>query len=117
MNKKVIVIASVILFLLFLYILGQQLINSLQAGYRLDQEMAKLANLQQQNQQLRSRLKEIQSPQFIEQQARDKLNLGRSGETMVIIPQDKIDQILGLSKKVEEIKIPNWQGWLKLFTR
>lgn len=115
MNKKVIIVVLLILFCLIIYLLGQQLANSLQADYRLDREMDKFARLQRENQQLRNQLKEVQSLRFLEEQARDKLNLSRVGETIIIIPQEQIEQVLKEAQKTEEIKLPNWQGWLKLF--
>ena len=57
------------------------------------------------------------SQDFIEQQARDKLGLAKEGETIVIIPEEKINQVLGMAKQVVEPRLPNWQGWLRLFWR
>lgn len=114
-KKIVFIIFFIIIFGLF-YALGSQIYDSLRSGDRLNQETKKLVNLQKRNMELKNKLSEVQSVGFIEEEARNKLGLAREGETVVIISQKEIDKVLGVEKKqVEEPKIPNWQGWLKLF--
>lgn len=92
-----------------------QIFSTLKAGDRLKEVTDNLQSLEVKNKELREKLEEVKKPEFIETQARDKLGLVKEGETLVIIPQEKIDEVLGMTKKIEEIKLPNWQGWLKLF--
>jgi cell division protein FtsB len=72
-----------------------------------DLERAKL-----QNQKLKGELSYVQTPQFIEEQAHDKLFLVKPGEQEVLIAPD-------LKNKNQPQKqaqnIPNWQKWLQLF--
>lgn len=117
LKRKVATIAVITLLLGLFYGLGRQVYSSLQAGNRLNVEAEELAKLQQKNTELKKKLVEVQSPQFVEKEARDKLNFTRPNETIVIIPQEEIDKILGIEERVEEIKIPNWQGWLRLFLK
>lgn len=115
MTKKIFLILLVVLLLGFLIKSGEQIYNSLQADKRLSDEIESLAKLQKQNSELKKRLAEVQGVAFIEEQARDKLNFSRPGETVVVIPQEEIDKILSLENPVSEIKLPNWQGWIRLF--
>lgn len=115
MNRKLIIVGVGIAVLAVLYSLGRQISDAMLAGNRLDQAASELSQLQKKNNELQGRLKEVQTIGFIEKEARDKLNLSRNGETVVVIPDSEISRVLGLSSKVEEIKLPNWQGWLKLF--
>ena len=94
---------------------GRQISTALDSGSRLDQAADQVNRLQEKNKQLKNKLSQVEQPDFIEEIARDKLNLARSSETMVIIQKEAISKILGLNQKIEEVKIPNWQGWLKLF--
>jgi cell division protein FtsL len=96
--------------------LGKQIGTALQAGKRLDTAAEEVDKLQQQNRNLREKLSDAQRYNFIEDIARNKLNMGKPGETVVVIPENALNQVLGAKKAVEEIKLPNWQGWLKLFT-
>ena len=108
-----VILTAVVLSGLF-YGLGRQLFSSLRGSRRLEMETEDLVKLQKKNLELKSKLAEVGSLRFIETQIRDKLNLSREGETVIIIPQEEIDKVLALEKKEEEVKIPNWQGWLRL---
>ncbi len=114
MKRRILVISAIILLLIAIFGLSKQIIASLQAGSRLDRATNEVSKLQQENQNLHKQLTEVNQPQYIEQEARNKLNLGQKGETIVIIPQSEIDKVLSASKKPVEIKIPNWQAWLNL---
>lgn len=114
-NKKILLGLILTVFLFFCYSLIKQVNSSLQANYRLEKEVKKLTYLQEKNKTLKKRLEETQSLAFIEAEARDRLNLAREGETVFLIPDSEIERALSLEKKVEEIKLPYWQGWLKLF--
>lgn len=115
MAKKIGIAASLIVFLVVTWNIIGQIISTLKSGDRLNIATDKLHRLEIKNKDLKAKLDEVKDLRFLEEQARDKLGLVKEGETLVIIPQEKIDSILGLSKKIEEIKLPNWQGWLKLF--
>ena len=97
------------------YNLVGETLQALRTGDRLSQVVEELQTLEIKNKELKNKLLEAKSAQFIEAIARDKLGLAKEGETVVVIPEERINQILGLSKKIEEIKLPNWLGWLKVF--
>lgn len=114
MIKRGAFILVLCVFIAIFYSLSRQIYNSLSAGRRLDQAASDLAQLQRKNLELKKKLKDVGGVQFVEEQARDKLNMARDGETVVIIPDKEIDKILNQGQKPPE-KVPNWQGWLKLF--
>jgi len=78
----------------------------------------KVQELEKENQQLVEKKKYYQSPEFIEEQARDKLNMAKPGETIVILPPN-LEEILGKTKKETPAQSAswrtNWQRWWKLF--
>lgn len=117
MIKRIIFVLGAILAIVMVYSFGNQIYNSLEAGKRLDDEAEKLTGLQKRNEELKKKLAEVGSPQFIEQQARDKLSLARPGEAVMVIPQAEIDKVLGAQKEVQKVIEPYWQGWLKLFAK
>lgn len=114
MRKKIFVFSAVILIIIAIFGLGKQISKALQATKRLDIATDRLSKLQAEQRKLQNQLTEVKSIAFIEQQIRNKLGMVRSNETIMIIPQDQIDKVLGLNKKAPEIQIPNYQGWLKL---
>lgn len=114
--SKLIPIVVILILGLVLVGLTRQINDALQASNRLDQAAAEVTGLQSKNQQLKKKLTEVQQPNFIEQIARNKLNFARPNETVVIIPKEALDKVvLGASKKIEDFKLPNWEGWLRLF--
>ena len=64
----------------------------------------------QQNQKLKSELSYSQTPEFIEQQARDKLFMVKKGEQKVLLSKDSEETV---HKKKEGL--PNWKQWWNLF--
>ena len=64
------------------------------------------------NQRLKTQLTIVNSPDFVEKQARDKLFLVKPGEQRVLLPGDA-------SLKTQEGKggddLPNWKQWWQLF--
>ena len=113
--KKVVLIAVIILLLILGYSLSQQIYKSLKAGSRLDEEKERLISLQNKNSELQKKLQEVGTVQFIEGEVRNKLNLARPNETVVVIPQEEIDKILNAKVKKPVETVANWLGWLRLF--
>ena len=77
-------------------------------------ENAKDRLYQQQDEQknLERELARVQSKQYVEEQARDKLNMTREDEIMLIIPSPFIIQ---QQTPTPADNSPNWQKWMRLF--
>lgn len=117
MSKTITVIVIVAISGVVLVSLGGQIGDALEAGKRLDNQVEEVARLQERNNWLRERLTEAQNYQTIEEIARNKLNLAKPNETVVIISETALAQVLGTQRKVELPILSNWQGWLKLLLR
>ena len=115
MLKKLIYGIIIIVVLVIAYSLVVQITQAIKSGERLSQATDAVYQLQGKNKELKKKLSEIQSPQFIEQQARDKLGLSKKGETVVIIPDQTIKMLLGASSSAQIIRFPNPLGWWKVF--
>jgi cell division protein FtsB len=115
MNKAITIIVIVIVAVSILTGLSKQIINSLSASQRLDDEANRVTKLTQRNNQLKKELALSQSPDAIEKIAREELNLGKPEETVVVIPEELISKEIEDNKPKIEPKLSNWQGWLKLF--
>jgi hypothetical protein len=74
-----------------------------------------VGSLERDNKQLKKELAQAESYDSVEEIARNDLNMSLPNETVVIIPQEMVDKVLTPDVKPPEIKIPNWQGWLRLF--
>ncbi|MBI2032474.1 MAG: septum formation initiator family protein [Candidatus Levybacteria bacterium] len=63
----------------------------------------------EENRELKTKLREVQSKEFVEQEARNKLFLVKKDEAKVVLPEPTP------TPKVTKIdNSPNWQKWLKL---
>jgi cell division protein FtsB len=113
--KTITIIIAVIFAALVLAGLFKQINQALEAGKRLDQAADDVAKLQDKNSQLHAKLDQTKSISFVEETARNDLNMAKSGETIVIIPQEQIRAVLAAQTHIEPPPVPNWQGWLKLF--
>lgn len=76
----------------------------------------RLGKLKVKNEQLEKQLQLVESPGFVEKEAREKLGLTKEGETVLILPEN-IEEKDGNSQSytLGEQKIPNWQKWRRLF--
>lgn len=88
--------------------------DAVKSSERLSQAADTVYQLEAKNKELKKKLTQIQSPQFIEEQARNKLGLSKAGETIVIIPEEKLRQVLGATQSAQ-VRLPNWLGWFKVF--
>ena len=109
----------ILLFLAFLFIVS--LIRNilrinrankeiLRAEERVDEAIAE-------NNELKVKVEELRSPEFQEVQLRDKLDLAKEGEIVVVLPDEEVLRKLA-PKRIEEENIlpdPNWKRWMNLF--
>jgi cell division protein DivIC len=113
-NKPAFLLLLVVALIITYNLIGQ-IFQTLKSGERLKTATDTLITLENRNKQLKEQLKEAKSKEYIEREARDKLGLVREGETMVVIPDEKLNSVLGISKTESQPRLPNWQGWLNLF--
>lgn len=73
----------------------------------------RVEQLEDEKRELLKKKEYYQSEEFIEQEARNKLNMARPGETIVVLPQTGGKSSEFGEKKTEELQ--NWQKWWKLF--
>lgn len=109
----------ILLFLAFLFIvslirnilrINQANKEILEAEERVDEAIAE-------NNELKAKVEKLRSSEFQEAQLRDKLDLAKEGEIVVVLPDEEILRKLA-PKRIEEENIlpdPTWRRWLKLF--
>lgn len=118
-NKiKVILQWGIVLLALILgYSLVKSIIKIAGSSGKVEDARREVQGLKKENEDLNKELMAVQSVQFIEKEARDKLGLAKKGEIVVVLPDD--ETLRSLAPKVEEktssLPDPNWKQWLKLF--
>lgn len=74
----------------------------------------KLKEAEAKNENLRQKEAFYRSDEFVEQEARNKLNMAKNGETIVIMPEN-LEEALGMVKPLPTSPIPNWKRWVEVF--
>lgn len=65
------------------------------------------------NSMLKKQLEEVNKPGFVEEQARDKLFMGKQGEQVILLSKDALQA--AKEKKDTPKQQPYWQQWWELF--
>jgi cell division protein FtsB len=114
--KKKLISSLIILFSLYLIVsLSREIFDLIQKEKVIGQEQLKLEELKVANQVLEEQLGYVQSEEFVEEEAREKLGMTRDGETVVILPENFEEMVEQSRGVVEPEEIPNWKQWLGLF--
>ena len=85
------------------------------ADDRVKQVEEKLAKAKQEKQEFNDKLKYYQSEEFLETQIRDKLQMVKPGETIVVLPEEITNTSDEIKPPKDMKELSNWQKWLKLF--
>lgn len=118
MRKKLGLVLIIVVLCFIVYNSIFQIFGAFKAGDRLTEAAKNLKNIEIKNKELKKQLEQASTIDFIEIQARNKLGLVKPGETVVIIPQNKLQAVLGAAKEdIDQKRFPNPVGWLKLFLR
>lgn len=115
MIKKVTLGVIILVVSIIAYKLLVQITDAVRSGERLSTAAEAVYKLEARNKQLKKQLADVQSEDFIEEQARNKLSLGKKGETVVIIPEDTLKLVMVASASAQEVRLLNWLGWLRVF--
>lgn len=119
MNRR-----KLIFFFLLIFFMGVGLFRTLKrvqdSRGRMEGLKTAVGNLEVENQQLQKEVVYRQSPEFIEQQARDQLKMVKDGEHLVILPnlpaQAGLPTVLGSeATSAAPPNSPVWKQWWNVF--
>jgi cell division protein FtsB len=80
-------------------------------GDRITQAQVQLDNVKKEQAELKQRLAQVQTAEFVEKEAREKLGYGKDGEIIVIVPKLEESQ----ESDSSEGPIENWRKWWELY--
>jgi cell division protein FtsB len=106
-KDAIIIIVGIILIIS----LSLNILRLLKLGKPVEELKNKLLKLEKEHQELLEKKKYYSSDEFIEEQARDVLNMTKSGETIVVLPENQNSQ----NNQSQQNTIPNPKKWLKVF--
>jgi len=96
--------------LLVVFRLSQSIVDLWAKRGAISEKQQELAVVSNQNEQLKEKLAEAQSPAYIEKIAREKLSMVQAGESIVLVS----DQASSVSETRLE-NVSNWKKWWLLF--
>ena len=105
-------IAAIVGLLVTIFGLSQSVVRLIGRKSMLKVKQEELVRLQKEQENLQNKLKLAQTPEFIEKEAREKLNLAKIGETIVLIEQE---ELIPYNASLIPNQIPNWKKWWNLF--
>lgn len=108
--KKVLFIIIVGILLLIINDLTHSIFDIWQKKDFVTKATNDLSFQKQLQEKLRSEISYVQTPEFIEQEARDKLFMAKPGEKRILMPKDQ-----QTAQEAQNSNIPNWQQWWSLF--
>lgn len=92
--------------------LSQSVVRLIDRKGLLKTKQEELVRLKKEQETLQNKLKIAQTPEFIEKEARERLNLAKVGETIILVEEEET-QAQTIPK--EMTIIPNWKKWWNLF--
>jgi len=94
--------------------LSRNILKLLKSAEEMKLAEKRIEELEKESEILAQKKEFYQSESFVEQEARNKLNMGKEGETMVVLPPN-VKEVLGEKGNLPSKPIPYWQQWLNLF--
>lgn len=110
-------ISSIVIVIICVFIINNLIHSIYTLWQKQDVLVAAQQDLQkakQKNSGLKQQITQVKSPNFIEEQARDKLLLVKPGEDVVVVPPELIVGDKPLPVRHAPVKA-NWQQWWDLF--
>jgi len=86
-------------------------LNLFRVDDRLKKERERLLVLKKENMELKKELEEVKTERYVEEVARDKLGMGRKGETIVVLPEIEYEEV----ERKRGRKLENWEKWYRVF--
>lgn len=113
-RHKLVQIIIIFIGIVLIINLSKDILRLLKAAEELKLVQQRIEKLEEERENLVEKKEYYQSEAFIEQEARNKLNMVKEGETIVILPPN-IKEVLGKKEASLSEPQPNWRQWLELF--
>ncbi|HOZ36833.1 MAG TPA: septum formation initiator family protein [bacterium] len=113
-RSKFLVVALILVFIFMVRTVVKEKKNQNKTTGNINALEQEIAKLQGQNSDLSSLIEYLRSDEFVDREAREKLNMQKPDEKVVLIPEIKKNggQVAGAVAVTEK---PNWQLWQEYF--
>jgi cell division protein FtsB len=113
--KKIVFFVFIVFSLFIINDLSHSIYNLWQKNDLIDRARRTLNTEKKTNDELKSRLKEVGQPQFVEKEARNKLFLVKPGEGVVVVEPTVYMQASPSSMIKSMERESNWKQWWEMF--
>lgn len=115
--RKYLRISIFLLGLLLIVSMGRSTYNLFGKGKSIEDAKERVAKLEKEKELLEETKKIVDSNDFVEKEARDKLGMGREGETILVLPSDEVLKKFAPSFDEERFleEKPIYRRWIDLF--
>lgn len=93
-KSKVLIVLEIAIVLFLIVAVGQEVVRRKSVQEEVSRLELQIEQLESQNVHLAETLKEMTSENYIEKEARRKLDLQKKGETVILVPHEETDTIL-----------------------
>ncbi len=116
MKRLILTIKIILLAFLVILILGQiRTISGLSGKKSLvTNRQTELSKLKNEHEILRRKEEDTKTKEYVEREARNKLGMGKVGETIILLPDDDSSSSGKPTTIIQDFR-PIWQQWLELF--
>lgn len=112
--KKIVYFGFIIFALFIINDLVHSIFSLWQKSDMVALRQRELAIEKKKNEDLKKQIKSVHEPQFVEEEARNKLFMVKPGEGIVVVAPTEYLKPKSLKNSVREIR-PNWQQWWETF--
>ena len=115
-QNRIVTLLLIIFFMLFISSLSQTSKKIQKVNLEVTLREEELKKLKEEQSELKIKLEEITSQEYIERQLRNELGLTKENEIVLVLPPDDIliKLLPVVEEEVVEIK-PNWRKWAEVF--
>ena len=96
------------------WVLARGILDIKQAYRRVDESREKLAEAQAKNEELKKKMAEVQTREYVEKVARNELLMQKAGETVAVLTNNQPASAKSYGEAEEEKELPNYLKWWNL---
>jgi len=101
-----------IMLVLIMFVTAKLLLQKREVENEIAKLDSRVQEINKDNQELSELIKYLNTPEYAERQAREKLNLKKEGEQVVVLPPTESEgNVAGISEE----SIPNYKRWYNYF--
>jgi len=105
LSSKVLFFISLFILILFSFNLAKELINRKDLQNDIDKLQSEIDGLEGKNKELGNLIEYFKSLDFVENEARTKLNLRKPGEKIIIVPEE--GEAPGIQSNIQKLSLEN----------